>query len=307
LDRVTVRLLIVVLAVLGSVAAPGTRAANPRFEPIDRNLYEWCAVAPIVASAEHVEFDGRWAQLDVERSLRGNLAPGTRIRVDRRTANRNRGSQALPTDFDPETRYVLLLTPSRRGKPDDLPAFDLVRGVRGVRELPAEGSDAILDALSEFIAIQDLNDFGSVWTRSRELLGSRNPIILETILEQYAKFRRGAPDLLPVIGPLLDHPRSSIRTKTAWLIGQILEELGSENDPEAKPMLPPLIGMARRDPVVEVRVAATEALGMLQGPSTRTVLEEIAEDDPDQAVRYIAERILLDRRSAGAETASRSD
>jgi hypothetical protein len=46
---------------------------------------------------------------------------------------------------------------------------------------------------------------------------------------------------------------------------------------------------------------------MLRGPSTLTVLEEIAEDDPDQAVRYAAERILLDRRSIGAETASRSD
>ncbi len=302
-----VRLVLVFLTLFAAVAAPGARAANPRFEPIERNLYEWCAVAPIVASAKHVEFDGRWALLDVERTLRGDLAAGTRIRVDRRTANRNRGSQALPTDLDPETRYVVLLTPSLRGKPDDLPAFDLVRGVRGVRELPPEGSEAVLDALSEFISIQDMNDFGAVWTRSRELLGSRNPIILETVLEQYAKFRRGAPDLLPVVGPLLDHPRSSVRTKTAWLIGQILEELGSEDDPEARPMLAPLTAKARRDPVVDVRVAATEALGMLDGPSTRTVLEEIAEDDPDQAVRYVAERILLDRRSVGSERVSRAD
>ena len=36
-------------------------------------------------------------------------------------------------------------------------------------------------------------------------------------------------------------------------------------------------------------------------------LLEIAEDDPDQAVRYVAERILLDRRSVGTETASRAD
>lgn len=302
-----VRVLIVSLTLLVIVAVPGDRAANPRFEPIERNLYEWCAIAPIVASARHVAFDGRWALLDVERTLRGELAPGARIRVDRRTANRNRGSQAVATDLDPDTRYVVLLTPSRRGKADDLPSFDLVRGVRGVRELPPEGSDAVLDALAEFISIQDMNDFGAVWTRSRELLGSRNPIILETVIEQYAKFRRGTPDLLPVVGPLLDHPRASIRSRTAWLIGQVLEELGSEDDPAARPMLAPLIAKARRDPVVDVRAAATEALGMLDGPSTRTVLEEIAEDDPDQAVRYVAERILLDRRAVGAATASRAD
>ena len=55
--------------------------------------------------------------------------------------------------------------------------------------------------------------------------------------------------------------------------------------------------MARRDVTPEVRVAATAALGKLPGPDVRTLLEEIAREDPEQSVRYAAEKRLYERRT----------
>ena len=65
-----------------------------------------------------------------------------------------------------------------------------------------------------------------------------------------------------------------------------------------------LIGSARRDESVAVRVAATEALGGFSGPAVRAILEEIAASDPDQAVRFAAEKLLYNRRQE-ARAASR--
>ena len=59
-----------------------------------------------------------------------------------------------------------------------------------------------------------------------------------------------------------------------------------------------LIGLARRDETVEPRVAATVALAAFGVQRVEVVLEEIAKSDPDQNVRYSAERILLQYRKA---------
>ncbi len=57
-----------------------------------------------------------------------------------------------------------------------------------------------------------------------------------------------------------------------------------------------LIGVARRDDTVEPRVAATRALAAFGVARVETVLDEIAATDPDQNVRYSAEKILLEFR-----------
>jgi len=267
-----------------------------------RNLYEWCAIAPFVASVRIEGEDGRWTLVTVEESLRGDLVSGELVRVDHRRANRERGSQADRMRLEPGGRYLVLLEPSSRGG-DGPAAFDLVRDVRGARRLPPEGAEAILSAVRTFVEIQAGDDFSATWARYRGLLDGPNPVITETVLDQYLKFARGDRELLGVLEPLLDHPRPSVREKTARLLALVVAETDDTADPALGAARSALLAKARRDPAVAVRVAATAALGRFVDPESDAVLREIARDDPDQAVRYEAERILFDR-AAGAPARS---
>ena len=66
--------------------------------------------------------------------------------------------------------------------------------------------------------------------------------------------------------------------------------------PDAADLRNDLVSRARRDAAVVVRIAATRALGGMHDANVQKVLEEIARDDPDQNVRYAAERLIYDRR-----------
>ena len=97
------------------------------------------------------------------------------------------------------------------------------------------------------------------------------------------------------IEPLLDHPRPAIRALSAELIGQLVERHGA--DPaETKDIRTALMAHARRDSSVEVRVASTTSLGNFPDDETLVVLQEIADRDPEQAVRYAAEKLLFEKR-----------
>jgi HEAT repeat protein len=127
------------------------------------------------------------------------------------------------------------------------------------------------------------------------LLQGVNPIVLETVLEQHLKFRRGDRDLLGILEPLLDHPRTGVRARTADVLALVLEQAGDLAAPEFSAIRTRLLAKARRDPDVAVRVAATSAIARFPGDDTLRILREIATDDPDQDVRYEAERLLYDR------------
>ena len=106
--------------------------------------------------------------------------------------------------------------------------------------------------------------------------------------------------------PLLDHPRSTIRERAADVMGLVFNDLGSEQVEGVAEFQPALMALARRDPTVEVRIAATRALGAVRGTRTTAMLEEIAADDPEQVVRYHAQRLLLEHRLAEAAKARAS-
>ena len=269
------------------------------------NLYEWAAVAPIVVTGEIVGDGGGFAIVKIDQVLRGELSNGERVQVHLRRANRQRSRNADPKalhfEFGPP--YILLLEdapPKKSGEP----VFRLARGVRGARRLPAEGSEATLAALHSFIEIQDARSETVTWKRFSEMLGEPNPILLENALDQFLKFRRGSPDLLLSLRPLMTHPRHDLRERTVRLVGQIVGHHPPESLPEETALRTELIGSARRDESVAVRVAATEALGGFSGPAVRAILEEIAASDPDQAVRFAAEKLLYNRRQE-ARAASR--
>jgi hypothetical protein len=280
-----------VLAVLALVPCFAAQAAP-------QNVYEWSAVAPVVVAGESLGRDGRYVDFRVERVFRGELEPGDLLRVDIRTTNRDRNRNLDPHALNlyEGERFLLLLKPGPR-EPKGATTYILSRGVDGARAVPAEGAELLYDALARFVENQDLKEDNLIWVGMEGLLETTNPIVLQAALEQFQKFRRGEPELLLTLRPLLDHPESDIREDAARLIGQIVQRNLSGEIPEEASLRGELIGAARRDPVPSVRVWATWSLGRFPDSSAEAVLEEISESDPEQEVRYAAAKILSDRRS----------
>jgi len=270
-----------------------------------RNLFEWSAVAPVVVAAHSLGENGKFVEMRVERVFRGDIAQGTILHLDLKQANRtrNRNLSRRALHLDPGADFLLLLEPSQRsGKRT---TYSMVRGVDGARELPAEGTQAIFAALSRFIAIQDTKSDRMTWENLALLLDEPEPILLITALEQFKKFRRGEPELLLSLQPLLEHPDPEVREGAAQLVGQILGRQRDGEVIEEGALRVELVSRARRDPVVAVRIAATEALSRLNGQAVDEVLEQISDTDPDQAVRYMAEKLLHQRRKAARSSTAR--
>lgn len=266
---------------------------------LDKNFYEWIAVAPVVVTAESQGQDGKLSLVRVERVLRGEIPQGETLPIRVRIANRNRDRLLHPRAAKLERghSYILLLRPSPpRRKQIESTTFDLVRGVEGIRPLPAEGATPVVEALATFVDIQRSGSEES-WVRLRAMLSETQPILLDTALELHLKFRRGDFEMLADVRPLLDHPQAQIRELAAGLIGQILDRNRFEPPPDRERLQSELVARARRDPVIEVRIAATRTLDHLDGESVLTILDEIADDDPDQGVRYTAEALAYERRS----------
>jgi hypothetical protein len=268
------------------------------------NWYEWIEAAPVVMTGKPVGDEGGYELVRIERILRGAPPAEPVVRIDVGRANRERDrlvhrhALRLETGVD----YVLLLHPAPATKRGVPPTYELVRGVTGVRELPAEGAVQVVEAVEQFVEIQDRGEHERVWHRMADLLEATDPLLIETALEQFLKFRRGDTGLLPVVRPLLDHPTAELRERSAQLIGQLLARARRRADPFPEPqrLRDELVARARRDGSVEVRIAAAEALAQFEDETTGEILGEIADDDPDQRVRFAAEKLIYERRVGGA-------
>ena len=291
--RVRVRRKILIIAVVAGLALLSLPAAAA-----PPNLYEWLNVAPVVVVAENLGTYGKYTEFRVLSVLRGEQQPEERIRVNVRRANRDRNrnvdKQALR--FETGLSYVVLLVPVAVRDPAAPPTFEFVRGVRGAREVPLEGQAAFLGAVERFVRIQERKDDLHTWRELAEMIEETNPVLVETALDMFLKFHRGEDDLLGSLRPLLDHPSNGTRERTAMLIGQIIGRGAPRPVPDAALLQSQLVAKARRDQAVPVRVAATRALDLLPGGNVLLILEEIAREDPDQTVRYTAERLIYDRR-----------
>lgn len=274
--------------------APGSAAA-------ELNLFEWLALAPVVAAGENLGTYGKYAEFQVDGLLRGEGVSQSVIRVNVRRANRDRNRQVdkEALRFDKGLSYLLLLTPAATRKPDAPPTFELVRGARGARMIPPEGGETLLVAARRFIRIQDRNDDRLTWREMSAMIEETNPVLIQTALDQFLRFQRGDSGLLGSLRPLLDHPSPQMRERAALLIGQIIARNGTEPIPDGPVLQSELVAKARRDSAVSVRVAATRALNGFGGRTVAEILEEIARGDPDQAVRYAAERLIYERRMPG--------
>lgn len=264
------------------------------------NLYEWVATAPIVITAEHVGSGGKYAIFEIDQAYRDTLVPGSQLRINVRKANRARSqnSDLKALKFETGSTYILLIDNLTPAKKEAAPTAELVRGVMGVRQLPREGAEVLLTALKEFIRIQDLNSEQAIWSNFERMLEANNPHLLENALDQFLKFRRGEPDHLADLIPLLYHPRPDFRDRAARLIEQIITHRQIGEAVDADWLREELIGSARRDSEISVRISATKALAQFQDAAAQTVLEEIASSDTSQEVRFTAEVLLYRQRQA---------
>jgi len=263
--------------------------------PAAQNLYEWMGVAPVVVVGRVVVDDQRYIEVDVVRTLVGDLPAGARVQVDQRSANRDREPGQEAVRMENGTSFLLLLEPLPAGKKERLPRYALVRGVLGTRPVPAEGGAVLVDAAERLAAVHALSDDSQRWLAFEQMIEETNPLLLRTALEMLLKFHRGAPREIPLLRPLLDHPQAEVRGDALLLISQIVDAHGSLEASDDSGLAAEIIGRARRDSSVEVRIAAAQCLASLGGPRIETVLQEIARTDPEQQVRYAAQRLLLEK------------
>ena len=295
----------VLLIALGLSGA--TRAVTePPPDPIRRSLYEWMGMAPIVVAGDVVSDDGKFTQVVVREAIKGAAAPGTTLLIDVRGANRDRDPGVKPLKFDRAVGYLLLLRTAPRTSDPNHPVFELVRGVQGARPLPAEGRPATLDAARKLAALQERHDDELLWSSLPAFLEDDNPVLVDVTLDMFIKFRRGDATLVPVLEPLLDHPTPDVRDRSILLVGRILARLGPADLAERSVVVGEITSKARRDEDPRVRRTATAALAVLPDAGIDEALRAIARDDPDQDVRFEAERAVFERGQGGARR-SRND
>lgn len=264
-----------------------------------RNLYEWSAVAPIVVAGTSLGEDGKHFDFKVLECFRGDIQEGDELRIDVKTSNRMRDRSLYPRAMrlDAGVDYVLLLTPAKNRGPKEPAMYGLERGLAGARELPLEGRGALFDALRTFIRIQNADSEELRWHLLGQELDGNNVLVLDTALDLYIKFHRGDGDLVLGLLPLLEHPQTELRASCAQLIGLIVDRhWGTGSIPEDEALRAELIARATRDDAIEVRVAATRALSSFPPEMVDEVLDQIADSDPDQHVRYTAELIRLEHK-----------
>jgi len=283
-------MIVVVLALLQTALGVEARQA-----PLDH--YEWMAVAPIVVGATSLGENGKFVEIEITHRIRGDVKVGAMLSIDVKHTNRNRSRTVNPRGLRllEGDSFLLLLSPSPEHK-SRKHSYRVVRGVAGARELPLEGADAVVQPLQVLAAIQDLDDDGRRWDEMWRLFEEDSPLLIETSLAQSIKFSRVRADHLDVVRPLLEHPEADIRRRTAEIIRLIVKRTGAQNLEDGASVRNELVSTARRDPAIDVRAAATEALSVFDGSVIDDILREIAETDPEQMVRYIAQKALIERR-----------
>lgn len=271
---------------------------EPPPEPIHLGLFEWMATAPIVVAADVLADDGKFIQAMTRQPIKGGVPAGTVLLVDLKKANRDREVGVRSLDLVKGHGYLLLLQASERTTHTPNPIFDLVRGMAGARELPREAPGPMLDAASRLAEIQERKNDALLWSSVPGFLEDPNPVLVDAALDLVVKFQRESQDLLPALEPLIESPRPEVRQRAVLLVGRILHRAGAGALPERSVFVAEITGRARRDDDVEVRRTATQAIAALSDPGIDETLKTISQDDPDQNVRFEAQKALYERKQS---------
>jgi hypothetical protein len=272
----------------GLAAAVITQA---RAELIQLTLYEKPAQSDLVVRGKVVRGDLRLAEVAVDEVLKGKYERPT-LFVVFRLDNFTRKNWEEKVLFQNGESVLLFLKPFEKesGERPFADRFSLVRGVQGKVDLPAEGSEAILDATRRFVRVQAQTDIDQSRRELVAFLRDPNPLVVEAALQEVQRLRLGREAGVPDLLKLLAHPSPEFRQGALRILGQALDHRtnGGPPLPNEDHVVGLILGRAREDEADEVRVAAVRALEARGKRDVVAVLEQIARTDPRQMVRFEA-------------------
>lgn len=284
-------------SVLGAEAVDASRARD------GVDIFSRTCEAPVIVLA-HVDKVGIRASLTVQETFRGRDLPG-RLTLAFRAVNLGRESGAAALAIKDDDRAVFILTPAldSEGAPTKGNVYRPVGGALARIPLPAEGGEALLEALRQIVAYQDA---GNLTTGAEDLnrwLTGVNPWLIDVALDQLARLGLADREMAPGLISRTNDANPERRIKAVGAIGTALSrgrftDRRAQRDPTAGPDdlatsgFETIVRLARTDADARVRRAAVKELGRLRTERTAEILAAIERDDPAQDVRYEAAAAL---------------
>jgi len=272
--------------VLAQISAPS--------EHVPLTVFQLLARADLVVHVRVKDGAQRYALVDVLETLRGE-SPAERLRIDFRDLNLQLRGQDLIV-FKTDEEYVLFLEKPnwRKPKEKNRDLYALFHGRRGRILLPPEGLGVPLEAVREMAKLVGRPPEDQVESL-RALMIRPNPILRQAVLEELTRMRACSIADLGPLSTLARDPLPAIRGQALATIGVVLKDPGDELSQEPRRIALELCReRARNDAAPSVRIEATRALASWdRRDDVIPDLRAIASVDPDQSVRYEAERVLF--------------
>jgi hypothetical protein len=242
----------------------------------------------------------------VEETFRGSGVPA-RLTVAVRSPNLGRAPGTPPFRAEAGERAVFVLAPYT-----DLDG-DVVKqglwvpagGYAGKIPLPAEGAEALIDAVRQIVAYQDGADTTAGVSSITAWLSGVNPWLIDFALDQAAQLGLADRQMAPALLARITDASALRRSRAVAALGlglgrgrfdprKPLPGRMADTDETGKTVREAIVRLARTDPAVDVRKAAVKQFGSRRIPGATDILTAIAKDDPAQDVRYEAAAALAD-------------
>ncbi len=241
--------------------------------------------------------------MTVEETLRGRGIPA-RITVAFRALNcgRDPGTPAFTVQENDRAVFVLTAVADTEAGTAKGDLFRPLGGAAARIPLPAEGAQALLDALRQIIAHQDQDDFAAGAEDLNRWLTGVNPWLIDAALAQLARLGLGDRAMAPGLVARTHDASPERRIRALQALGAALSR-GRLADPRAEKSpvgadeileaaTEAIVRLARTDPEAQVRRAAVRELGRVNTERAKTILAAVQHDDPAQDVRYEAAAAL---------------
>ena len=263
-------------------------------EHVPLTLFQIIARSDLVVHVVVKDGAQRYAMVDVVETLRGE-APGEKLRIDFRDLNLQLRGQELIVFNAGEEDVLFLQKPNwRKPKESREDIYALFHGRRGKLLLPPEGLGIPVEAVREMARLVGRPPDEQL-ASLRTLMLKPNPVLREAALDELTRMQACSIADLGPLATLARDPLPEIRARALAAIGLVLKDPGDELAQEPRRIALELCReRARNDGAPTVRVEATRALGSWdRRDDVIPDLRAIARTDPDQSVRYAAERVLF--------------
>ena len=278
-------------AALAFILAGAALATPVQADPVDLDLYEKVALAPLVVLGRVDGDPGRMADVRVLEVFKGEYS-APRLEVAYRLINFERpyGQDKIAFEAGEEAILFLLPLENSRGKNDRPDRFILFKGPDGKMSLPREGRQVWIDATRRLAEVAAIKDSQPLFDALRALVAEENPLLVEIGLRQVHKHRLADESLVPRVLEMVRRPDGRFRAEALDLASDLLRNPPREARPlsERDHLLSLASAILDEAPEVATRRAAVRLLASDGTPAARAKLEAISAADPSQDVRYEA-------------------